>query len=96
MDNPYDNNGNNGESRRLISGVKEVTKRRKTEGFLYPLDIDKSSDSLDHNYLVSILQKYISGKNFIFWVKILLKDQEWCVLNGGKTKKYFLFWRGVC
>ena len=48
-------------------------------------------DSLDRNYLISILPKYIFGKDFIFWIKILLKDQRWCVLNGGTATKYFLF-----
>ena len=28
-------------------------------------------------------------KNFILWVKILLRDQESCVINGGTTTKYF-------
>ena len=35
------------------------------------------------------------GQNFILWVKILLSDHESCVINGGKTAKYFLLGRGV-
>ena len=30
------------------------------------------------------------------WLKILLKNQESCVLNGGTTTKYFLLGRGSC
>ena len=33
--------------------------------------------------------------NFILWVKILLNDQESCVINGGKTTKYFILSRGA-
>ena len=37
----------------------------------------------------------VFGQNFILWVKILLSDHESCVINGGKTSKYFLLGRGV-
>ena len=58
--------------------------------------IEKEFDSLDHNSLISALEKYGSGKNFISWVKILLRIQESCVLNGGTTAKYFLLERCTC
>ena len=32
-------------------------------------------------------------RNFISWGKILLRNQESCVLNGGATTKYFLLGR---
>ena len=41
------------------------------------------------------LEKYGFGKNFILWVKILLRDQESCVINGGTTTKYFSLGRGA-
>ena len=50
---------------------------------------------MDHNFLISALEKYGFGKNFISWVKILLINQESCVLNGGTTTKYFLLGRGT-
>ena len=59
------------------------------------MDIEKAFDSLDHNFLISALEKYGFGKNFISWVKILLKNQESCVLNDGTTSKYFLLKRGA-
>ena len=58
------------------------------------MDIEKDFDSLDHNFLISSLEKYGFGKNFISWVKTLLKNQKLCVLNGGTITKYFLQWRG--
>ena len=59
------------------------------------MDIEQAFDSLDHNFLISTLEKYGIGKNFILWVKILLRDQESCVINGGTTTKYFSLERGV-
>ena len=44
---------------------------------------------------MSTLEKYGFGKSFISWVKILLRNQESCVLNGGTTTKYILLGRGV-
>ena len=39
------------------------------------------------------MEKYFFRQNFILWVKILLKGQESCATNGGKTTKYFLLGR---
>ena len=64
-------------------------------GFLVPMEIEKAFDSLDHIFLMSTLEKYGFFQNFIFWVKILLRDQESCVINGGTTAKYFSFGRGA-
>ena len=41
------------------------------------------------------LEKYGFGKEFILWVKTLLKDQETCVINDGTTTKYFSLVRGA-
>ena len=59
------------------------------------MEIEKAFDSLDHNFLVSTLEKYCFGQNFISWIKILLNDQEPSVINGGKTTKYFMLGRGA-
>ena len=53
------------------------------------MDIEKAFDSLDHDFLILTLEKYGFGKNFILWVKVLLRDQASCVINGGTTTKYF-------
>ena len=56
---------------------------------------EKAFDSLDHNFLISALEEYGFGKNFVSWIKILWKNQESCVLNDGTTTKYFLLGRGA-
>ena len=61
---------------------------------LVTMDIEKVFDSLDHNFIISTLE-YGFGQNFILRIKILLNDQESCVINGGKTRKYFMLGRGV-
>ena len=63
-----------GESGRLISDIIEIVKMKNIEGFLATMDIGKVFDSLDHNFLISALEKYGFRKNFMPWVKILLKN----------------------
>ena len=79
---PYVKNRHIGESGRLISDIIKIANIKKI-GFLVTMDIEKTFDSLDNNFLISALEKYGFGKNFISWVKILVKNQESCVLNTG-------------
>ena len=44
---------------------------------------------LGHNFLIFTQEKHGFGKDFILWVKISLRDQEPCVINGDTTAKYF-------
>ena len=74
------------ESIRLISDLLRVTKKMKVKGYLVTIDTEKAFDSLDHTYLISALEKFGFGKTFIDWIKIILNDQELCVINGGITK----------
>ena len=59
------------------------------------MDFEKAFDLLDYNFIISKLEKYGFGKNFISWGKILLKNQESRVFNSGTTTKYFLLGRGA-
>ena len=62
---------------------------KKLEGFLVTMAIEKAFDSLDHNFLILTLEKYGFGKNLMLWVRILLRVQESCVINGGTTARNF-------
>ena len=59
------------------------------------MDIEKAFYSLDHNFLISVLEKCGFCKNFISWINIFLRNQESCVLNGSATTKCFLLGRGT-
>ena len=65
------------------------------EDFLVKMDLEKAFDSLDHKFLISVLNKFGFGQNFISWIEIILKNQESCVINGGTTTKYFKLNRGA-
>ena len=60
-----------GESGRLISDMLEITKTLKKEGFLITIDIEKAFDSVDHNFLLTSLDKYGFGEQFLSWIKTI-------------------------
>ena len=84
-----------GEGGRLISDILEVTDTLNINGFLVTIDFEKAFDSLNHTFLIETLIKIGFPSYFIEWIKILLKDQESCVMNGGLTTPYFKLERGA-
>ena len=83
------------ESGRLISDILEITDLSKQNGILLTIDIEKAFDSVNHAFLISVLEKYGFGKNFLKWINVLLNNQESCVINGGFTTQYFKLERGT-
>ena len=58
-------------------------------GYLVTMDIEKAFDSLDHDFILSVLRKFSFRENFIYCIKVLLNDQQSCVINKGFTTPYF-------
>ena len=81
---------------RLISDIIEIARLKMFKSFVVTMGIEKAFDSLDHNFLISTLEKYGFGKNVTLWVKILMIDQKSCAINGGTTTNYFSVVRGAC
>ena len=48
------------------------------------MGIEKAFDSLNQDFLLSVLKKFGFGQNFIHWIKVL-NNQQSCVKNGGST-----------
>ena len=59
------------------------------EGYLLTIDIEKAFDSVDHYFLLAILEIYGFKKNFLRWIETLLNNQESCIINRGITTHYF-------
>ena len=64
------------ESGRLISDIIEVCEKENIGGCLVTMDIEKAFDSLDHDFLVHVLNKFGFRSNFIRWIKLLLNSQQ--------------------
>ena len=65
------------------------------EGFLDTIDTETAFDFVNHHFLIAILEKIGFETEFIEWIKVLLNNQESCVINRGKTAKYFKLERGT-
>ena len=44
---------------------------------------------LNHKFLTAVLKKYGFDEDFIHWIKILLTNQESCIINEGHTATSF-------
>ena len=84
-----------GDAARLISDILDISDKLSIDGYLVTVDIEKAFDSLDHEFLLVVLKKLGFGNNFIDWIKILLTNQESCVINGGSTTSYFKLEKGA-
>ena len=66
----------------------EICDTLKLDRLLTTTDIQKVLDSVDHSFLISALERYGFDISFLKLVKILLKKQEFYIINGGNTTKY--------
>ena len=87
--NAYVKNGCISEGGRLIFDLLEMSEVLNKEGFLDTIDIEKAFDSVKNHFLIAILEKIDFGTECIEWIKVLLNNQKLCIINGGKTSKYF-------
>ena len=76
-----------GESERLIPEVIEAIDIENLSGYLISVGFEKTFDSMNYAFVIAALKKYGFGPNFIYWIEILLKNQDLCVINGGHTTK---------
>ena len=84
-----------GEGGRLISDILEVSDTLNLNGYMVTIDFEKAFDSLNHEFLMQVLIKVGFPEYFIDWIKVLLKDQESCVVNDGTATTYFKLQRGA-
>ena len=63
------------EGGRLISDVLEICDKLQIKSFLMTVDIEKAFDSINHCFLIKVLEKYGFVKDFIRCVIILLQNQ---------------------
>ena len=76
------------EGGRLISDVLEICDKLQIKGFLMTVNIENSFDSINHCFLIKVLEKFGFEKDFIKWIKILLQNQESRFVNGRTTTNY--------
>ena len=91
----YDFNRFISEGGRLVLGILDITNSLDSQGFLMTAYIEKAFDSLNHSFLLCVLEKFGLRSEFIKWIKILIKNLESCVINDGKSTPYFRLERRI-
>ena len=71
-----------GKSGRLIADILETTNLENIKSYLLAIDSEKAIDSLNHKFLIAVLEKYAFGHDFIDWIKMLLENQKSCIIDG--------------
>ena len=80
---------------RLIQDVINYFENDNMEGAIIFLDFQKAFDTVSHNFLHAVLEKFNFGHSFIKWVKTIYNKAESCLSNNGWTSRPFEIQRGI-
>ena len=80
---------------RLIQDVINYFENDNIEGAIVFLDFQKAFDTVNHDFLLSVLEKFNFGSSFIKWVKTIYTKSESCLSNNGWTSRPFEVQRGI-
>ena len=69
--------------------------RRKENGILCKLDIEKAYDHLDWNFLLSVMSKMGFGSKWISWIYNCISTASFSVLVNGSTNGFFRSSKGL-
>ena len=83
-----------GESTRLISDFLAIFNKSKINRYLVTADIEKKFNSLDHDFVITAIEKFGFKSSFIDWIKIFLKEIEKTIAaaDKNKLKRYNMKW----
>ena len=84
-----------GQNIRLIQDVIDYFENDNTQGAIIFLDFRKAFDTVNHNFLMRVLEKLNFGQSFIQWVKTIYNKAESCVSNNGWTSKPLQIQKGI-
>ena len=78
-----------GESICIVDDILEYTECNEAPGVLFSADFEKAFDSIDHTFILVIIEKFGFGPDFIHAIKTLVAGAERCVMNNGHSTGYF-------
>ena len=83
------------ESIQIVGDILVYTECSDVHGTLFLADSEKAFDSIDHTFILVVLDKFGFGPDFINSVKTLFTGAESCVMNNGHTTGYFHLKQGL-
>ncbi len=84
-----------GSNARLISDYFDHCESFQIPGILLFLDFEKAFDSIEWNFMFSVLKKFNFGEGFIKWVQVLYNKPTLAIKNNGWISKDITLERGV-
>ena len=83
-----------GENTRLVYDIISELNCQDKSGIILLADFEKAFDTLEWDYIKTVLTTYNFGPNFVKWFNILYKDACSCVINNGTYSTFFKLERG--
>ena len=84
-----------GENIRTIIEIIEQLNVKNQPGLIIFADFTKAFDSLDHDYIFSVFEKFNFGEHMINWIKPFYNNISSIVINNGNLSQQFNIERGV-
>ena len=84
-----------GDAIRTTLDMINAMERDHSPGAIILLDIEKAFDSLERDYMFSVLKKFNFGDNLIKWISTIYQNRESRISNNGNTTDSILMERGV-
>ena len=73
----------------------EYVKSKNIPILMFAVDFEKAFDSIEHNFVIATLRQYGFAENFIKWMKLLLSDNQSCIMINGYITDFFQVNRGT-
>ena len=84
-----------GENIRLIYDTLDHLNDTNTAGLLFFADFEKAFDSLDHTFIMKVLDSFNFGNSLKQWIQTFYSDMQGCITNNGYFSDFFKIERGV-
>ena len=79
----------------MINDILEYTDENDIEAISFFADFEKAFDSVEHSFSISTLIAFGFGLDIIQWVETFFKNVKSCVINNGRSTRYFLIEGGT-
>lgn len=79
----------------IINEIYTWAKQNKNKLFIFKVYFNKAFDSINQNYLKSVMNQMGVGDKWIFWIKGCLSSSRASVLINGSVTKEFPITKGV-
>ncbi len=84
-----------GENIRILYETIDNVNETNSPGLFFFADFEKAFDTVEHAFLIKVMQKFNFANDIINWVKLFYSGAKSCVSNNGHLSDFFSVNRGV-